>query len=83
VDLKRYPCWVQDIKIARVQGGLEPTVASRRSIDRWTQRFEPYCMTGNRSQEEVVVFITVHPSATSDEMATFIYNESGAIYCSL
>ena len=63
-------------------------VASQRSIDQWTQRFEPYRMTGNRSQGKLVgvdllllsIFITVHPSATSDQMATFIYNESGAIY---
>jgi len=26
-----YPCWVRDIEIARVQGGLEPMVTSRRS----------------------------------------------------
>mmetsp|Transcript_40189 Transcript_40189/g.45908 ORF Transcript_40189/g.45908 Transcript_40189/m.45908 type:complete len:127 (-) Transcript_40189:787-1167(-) len=83
-----YPCWVRDIEIVRAQAGLEPMVASRRSIDRWAQRFEPYRITGNRCQGKLVgmdllllsIFITVHPSATSDQMATFIYNESGAIY---
>ena len=53
------PCLVRDIEIARVQAGLEPMVASRRSIDRWAQRFEPYRMTGNRSQGKLVKLPTI------------------------
>jgi len=84
-----YPVWTRVIEIARAQAGLDPMVASQRSISRWmTERLTPYRMTGNKSQTKLVgadllllaIFIIIYPKATLDEMATFIYNKGGGLY---
>jgi len=84
-----YPVYVREIEITRAQAGLDPIVASQRSISRWmTERLIPYRMTGNKNQSKLVgsdslllvIFLIIHPKASLDEMATFIYNEGGGLY---
>ena len=45
-----YPVFVREIEITQAQAGLDPIVASQRSISRWmTERLIPYRMTGNKN----------------------------------
>ena len=82
-----YPVADRLFQLAEVQHG-RPVKASRQSISRWMERLHPYRMTGNQQRKQVVgvdqltlvVYISIHPDATLDEMATFIYNEGGGIY---
>ena len=84
-----YPVFVREIEITQAQAGLDPIVASQRSISRWmTERLIPYRMTGNKNQSKLVgsdslllaIFLVIHPKAHLDEIATFIYNEGGGLY---
>ena len=84
-----YPVYVRQIEITQAQAGLDPIVASQRSISRWmTERLIPYRMTGNKNQSKLVgsdslllvIFLIIHPKAHLDEIATFIYNEGGGLY---
>ena len=66
----------------------EPIRASLASIYRWMERLEPHRMTGNKEKEKLVgagqmllvIFLYAFPDAHADEIATFIWNESGELY---
>ena len=66
----------------------EPIQASVSSLYRWMDREEPHRMTGNKRKEKLVgfdqmllvIFLYAFPDAEADEIATFIWNESGKVY---
>jgi hypothetical protein len=65
-----------------------PTTASEASITRWAKRLVPYQMTGNKERDNLqgedqwcmVVYLVAYPESYGDEVATFIYNETGSVY---
>ena len=83
-----YPVFVREMELQRKEDGLPPAIASRWSISRWSMCLDPYRMTGNSDQSKLVgpdqmllvIGITISPSASEDEYATFIYNQGGRIY---
>jgi len=66
----------------------EPFEASIASIYRWMDRVVPHRMTGNKEKAKLVgwdqmllvIFLFAYPDALADEIATFIWNESGEVY---
>ena len=82
-----YDVWYRQQQLTKAQNGEEVDV-SRRSLQRWTNRLEPFRQTGNKERETVVgldlinlvSFLTAWPEGTIDEMAAFIYNEGGELY---
>ena len=83
-----YPLEMRESEIWSRQQGL-PTVASRRSIQRWHQRLHPYLMTGNRDREVIVgmeqyhlvLFLLAWPEARLDEIIAYIANTgTGRVY---
>ena len=79
-----YPVWYQEIKLQKFHTG-EATEVSLHFIYQWDVLPEPYRQTGNRLRTTVVgvdllnlaTFITAWPTATIDEMASFLYNKGG------
>ena len=80
-----YNVWYHKQQLQRFDAG-EAINVSRRSINRWADRLEPFRQqTGNRERTTIigvdllnlVTYITAWPDATLDEMAVFIYNEGG------
>jgi len=75
------------LDLNQAEQGME-TDASPTNHWRWTRRLLPYRMTGNRSNETIVgadqflavICVTVWPNSTTDDIATFIYNEGGSVY---
>ena len=78
--------WRQEMLNAYNQG--EAVTASRASIFRWRQRLLPYRSCGNKEAETIVgeallslaVYLAAYPQAEADEIAIFIYDETGEVY---
>ena len=83
-----YPLWFRQLELDRFHNGLPPSVAHPWSVRRWVERITPFRMTGNRERCELVgmdlillgVISIVHPQASQDEMAIYIYSEGGGLY---
>ena len=79
-----YPVWHRVLDLDRDAQG-QNTDASPISHWRWTRRLLPYRMTGNRANGTIVgedqylavICVTIWPDSTTDEIATFIFNEGG------
>ena len=82
-----YPVWFWQLEVNRARDGL-PTVAHPISIGRWLERVIPYRMTGNTDKRDLVgedlillgILSIVHPQASQDEMAMYIFSEGGSLY---
>lgn len=82
-----YPVWARQDDLQRLQTGL-PTRASASSLRRWTNRITPYQQTGNKARQNLTrgdqllmsIFLFAWPEAEADEVATYIYNNSGNLY---
>ena len=82
-----YPVWFRQHELNRARDGL-PTVAHPISIGRWLERVIPYRMTGNTEKRDLVgedlillgILSIVHPQASQDEMAMFIFSEGGGLF---
>ena len=81
VEMRQSEIWSQDHGI--------PTVASRRSIQRWNQRLHPYLMTGNGEREVIVgmeqyhlvLFLMAWPEARLDKIIAYVANTgTGRVY---
>jgi hypothetical protein len=76
----------QDELAARAAG--LPTVASERSLRRWTVDVMPRRMTGNKEKEALVghdqfmlcYILFMFPTASADEIGVFIINNGGEVY---
>ena len=82
-----YPVWHRLLDLDRAEQGLEID-ASRSSHWRWNHRILPFRMTGNRSNGTIVgadqllavICVTIWPDSTTDDIATFVFNEGGGVY---
>ena len=82
-----YPVWFRQLELNRARDGL-PTVAHPISIGRWLERAIPHRMTGNTDKRDLVgedlillgILSIVHPQASQDEMAMYIFSEGGSLY---
>ena len=85
---KGYDVWFRQEELQRVANGEAPTTAHIRSVQRWQNRLIPYQQTGNKARATIVgrdqfylaLFLTAYPDASADEIALFIYNETGSVY---
>ena len=66
-----------------------PLVASRRSIQRWQRRLQPFIMTGNKESEvlvgidqyHMILFLLAWPDARLDEICAYVANAgTGRVY---
>ena len=84
-----YPVPMRESQMWQRQNGY-PTVASRRSLNRWNNRLHPYLSTGNSERQEIVgmeqylliLFLLAWPDARLDEVIAFLANAgpNGRIY---
>jgi hypothetical protein len=81
-----YPVWARQDDLQQLQTGL-PTRASASSLRRWTNHITPYQQTGNKARQNLTgdqllmsIFLFAWPEAEADEVATYIYNNSGNLY---
>ena len=82
-----YDVFYRQMQLDKINLG-QPVDVSRSSISRWTRRITPRRQTGNKQRGQIVggdllnlvIYITAYKDATQDEIATFIYNEGGALY---
>lgn len=88
-----YPTWLRlRILASAANNGLDQAAldwgVSSSSIYRWQQRLHPFRMAGGSTKESLVGFdqlllsicIFIYPSATVDEIATFIVVNGGSVY---
>ena len=82
-----YPVWFRMAELERHAAG-EETTASKESLYRWNARLIPYRMTGNRGKTDLIgtdlvllsVVLTVHCTASHNEMAMYVYSEGGGLH---
>lgn len=82
-----YDEWYRIEQLEKRQNGEDVDV-SEASLSRWRVKTRAYRATGNKERSQIVgfdminlvVFISAHPEATCEEIATFIYNEGGDLY---
>ena len=83
-----YPVPMRESELWSFDHGF-PTVASRRSMQRWNTRLHPYIMTGNSEknvivgldQYHMILFLLAWPEARLDEIIAFLANAgNGRVY---
>ena len=82
-----YPVWWCEQEVQQFIEG-DDTESSSSTVYRWIERVRPYRMAGNKDSNRLVSFdlfllslcIFMHPDATQDQIATFIFNEGGGLY---
>jgi hypothetical protein len=88
-----YPTWLRADAMERVQAvGIQAAADQvkpcRSTLYNWMNRFIAYEMTGGRERGALVgndqlllsMFVYIYPTATADEIATFIVNNGGGTY---